>query len=668
MTTGVFDTILVANRGEIACRVIRTAADLGYRTVAVYSDADAEAPHVHMADEAIRIGPAPAAQSYLDPARILAAAEATGSGAIHPGYGFLSENAAFAAAVESAGLVFIGPRASSIDAMGDKAAAKVRMRAAGVPVVPGYDGESQDDAVFAQEGARIGYPVLVKASAGGGGRGMRRVNTPEGLPDALERARGEAGSAFGNTHLILEKLVEGGRHVEVQVLADAYGHTVHLGERDCSTQRRHQKVIEEAPSPAVSELLRERMGEAAVEAARAVDYRGAGTVEFLLSDTGEFYFLEMNTRLQVEHPVTELVTGLNLVELQIRVAAGEPLALSQDSIVLHGHAVEARVYAEQPEHEDRPEVGTVVRFEEATGPHLRTDHFLTDGTEISPHYDPMLAKIMAWGPDRNTALRRLAKALDDTVLLGLSSNVRFLAEIIRHPTTQAGEVRTDWLSSEGSMLRPPHLSTSDLRLEATALWLLLDESAETRPRRGFRNSQADPSPISLVLDERVFTTRATVDGTSVHFTDADGSGSVQLRSRQGARVRLVVRAADGTVRHRTVHAHREADTLWMRVSGHHLEVRAHIPGASREDTVSDGVVLAPGAGKVVASSTQAGANVSVGDVLLVVEAMKLETPIRAPLNGVLTELRVAVGDLVKTRQVLALIEPSESTESSEETP
>ena len=425
---------------------MRTAKAMGYRTAAVYSEADAEARHVRLADVAACIGPAEARASYLSIPAIIAAAKALGADAVHPGYGFLSENAEFARACGEAGLVFIGPSPEAIAAMGNKAAAKRRMLEAGVPCVPGYQGADQSEAVFAREAERIGYPVMVKAAAGGGGRGMRLVKAKKDLASALATARAEAESAFGSAELILEKAVVGGRHVEIQVLADASGHVIHLGERDCSVQRRHQKVLEEAPSPAVDAELRARMGAAAVAAAQAIGYSNAGTVEFLLAADGAFYFLEMNTRLQVEHPVTELVTGLDLVELQIRIAAGEPLSIRQEDVRLAGHAIEARLYAEAPQRGFLPQSGELAAWRPPSGPGIRVDHGLNASQTVSPFYDPLLAKIIAHGATRQEALRLLAKALEDTTALGIATNRSFLIDCLRTPEFAAGEATTEFIA------------------------------------------------------------------------------------------------------------------------------------------------------------------------------------------------------------------------------
>ncbi|HJT06967.1 MAG TPA: acetyl-CoA carboxylase biotin carboxylase subunit, partial [Stellaceae bacterium] len=440
-----FAKILIANRGEIACRVTRTARAMGYRTVAVYSDADRAMPHVAEADQAVPIGPAPASESYLAIDKIIAAARRAGADAVHPGYGFLSENAAFAEACARADLVFIGPPPDAIRLMGNKAAAKRRMIAAGVPCVPGYEGEDQGDAVLSKKAVAIGFPVMVKAAAGGGGKGMRLVTVAEKLLDALRAARSEAQKAFGSDELILEKAIIEPRHVEMQIFADRQGNVIHLFERDCSIQRRHQKVVEEAPSPAMTPALRRAMGEAAVAAAKAIGYVGAGTVEFLLAPDGQFYFLEMNTRLQVEHPVTEMITGLDLVEWQLRIAAGEELPLRQQEVPLAGHAIEVRLYAEDAHGDFLPQAGTVIAWQPPEGDGVRTDHGIAAGVTISPYYDPMLAKIIAHGASREAARRRLVAALRETVVLGIETNRRFLIDCLSHPAFAAGETSTAFI-------------------------------------------------------------------------------------------------------------------------------------------------------------------------------------------------------------------------------
>ena len=438
-----FDRVLVANRGEIAVRVIRTLRRLGIRSIAVYSDADADAPHVRLADEAVRIGPAPATESYLDPERIIAAALESGAEAVHPGYGFLSEHAGFAEACRDAGLVFVGPGIEALEVMGDKIRAKRHVEASGVPTVPGIADAALDDAALVAASASVGFPLLVKPSAGGGGKGMQVARDADELAAALPAARRIALAAFGDDTLLIERLIERPRHIEVQVLADAHGAVVHLGERECSLQRRHQKVIEESPSPLLDAATRSRIGQAACDAARSVDYLGAGTVEFLVSDAApdEFFFIEMNTRLQVEHPVTELVTGIDLVEQQLRIAAGEPLAFSQQEIRLQGHAIEARVYAETPHRGFLPSTGAVLAWRAPAGEGVRVDAGIDEGLEITAHYDPMIAKVIAYGSDRAQALDRLDRALADTVVLGVDTNIAFLRRLLAEPAVQVGRPR-----------------------------------------------------------------------------------------------------------------------------------------------------------------------------------------------------------------------------------
>ncbi|NQU63399.1 MAG: acetyl-CoA carboxylase biotin carboxylase subunit, partial [SAR324 cluster bacterium] len=446
MTT--FRSILVANRGEITMRIMRSVKTLGYKTIAIYSEADAGAPHVQFADDAVLIGPAPVAESYLDMNRILKAARDTGADAIHPGYGFLSENAEFAKACADAGLVFIGPTAEAIDLMGNKAAAKRRMMAAKVPCVPGYEGEDQSDRALLKAAGDIGYPLMVKAAAGGGGRGMRLVFAEQDLQTALDTARSEAQNAFGSGELILEKAISRPRHVEIQVFADTQGNVIYLGERDCSVQRRHQKVVEEAPCPIMTAELRARMGAAAVDVARSINYRGAGTVEFLLDDQGDFYFLEMNTRLQVEHPVTEMITGLDLVAMQIRVAEGKELWLTQEQVKLSGHAIEVRLYAEDPAQDFLPVTGSIDLWAPAQGEGIRIDSGIVTGQEISPFYDPMLAKVITWGETRQTALNRLVEALKGTTLFGAKTNKKFLIDVLERETFKKGQATTAFIDEE----------------------------------------------------------------------------------------------------------------------------------------------------------------------------------------------------------------------------
>jgi acetyl-CoA carboxylase biotin carboxylase subunit len=468
-----FQKILVANRGEIAGRVIRACREMGIAAVAVYSDADWRAAHVRLADEALPVGPPPPGESYLNIERILWAARESGAEAIHPGYGFLSENAAFARAVRNAGLTFIGPTPEAIDAMGDKGRARERMISGGVPVVPGYQGAdeaSQGDATLAREAGRLGFPVLVKAAAGGGGKGMRVVREPEGLAEGIAAARREAQHAFGDGRLILERYIPRARHIEFQVLADAHGNILHLFERECSVQRRHQKIIEETPTTFLDAGLRARMGAAAVAAARAVDYQNAGTIEFIVDpDRREFYFLEMNTRLQVEHPVTELVTGLDLVQWQIRIAAGEPLPFHQDDLRQRGHAIECRLYAEDPANNFLPATGTLHRFVEPVGPGVRVDAGYASGDAVTIHYDPLIAKLITWGEDRPAALRKMLAALRDTVLLGLTNNGQFLQDVLADEDFRRGEIYTTWVEEHFGDWQPPRCDLPPEVLIAAAL-------------------------------------------------------------------------------------------------------------------------------------------------------------------------------------------------------
>jgi geranyl-CoA carboxylase alpha subunit len=611
-----FSKILVANRGEIAWRIMRTAKAMGYRTVAVYSDADKDAPHVGFADEAVRIGPPPVGESYLSIDRILEAAHISGADAVHPGYGFLSENEAFASACEKAGLVFIGPPPAAIAAMGNKAAAKRRMIDAGVPCVPGYQGADQSDGNLEKEARKIGLPVMVKAAAGGGGRGMRLVTDDGDLLEAIRTARTEAESAFGSGELILEKAVVDARHVEIQVFADAHGNVIHLGERDCSVQRRHQKVIEEAPSPAVNADLRARMGAAAVAAARTIGYRGAGTVEFLLGSDGAFYFLEMNTRLQVEHPVTEAITGLDLVEWQLRVARGEALPLKQEQVQLKGHAIEVRLYAEDAYAGFLPQTGRIDVWRPASGPGVRTDHGMKDRLAISPFYDPMIAKVIAHGATRDEACRRLVKALRDTVVLGPTTNRHFLIRLLEHPEFAAGNATTAFLTKHA--FAAPEITDKHWRLAASLLWR---RSAERYPAalRGWRNSNPEPTPIRLAVGavERLIDVKAEDVSSETPPFHIDGNDiSVDLDA-------LTVRFTD----------------------------RTYAPPASAA-AGSDGKLRAPMDGRIVAIKVAAGEKVSRGQTLIVLEAMKIQHQLKAALDTEIESVAVQEGQQVANRAVL----------------
>nr|WP_145485368.1 MULTISPECIES: biotin carboxylase N-terminal domain-containing protein [Streptomyces] len=636
-----FDTVLVANRGEIAVRVIRTLRELGVRSVAVFSDADAGARHVREADTAVRIGPAPAAESYLSAERLLAAAARTGAQAVHPGYGFLAENAAFARACEEAGLVFIGPSADAIALMGDKIRAKETVAAAGVPVVPGGR-----DPELADAARTLGPPVLLKPSAGGGGKGMRLVRDLAVLDEEIAAARREARASFGDDTLLVERWIDRPRHIEIQVLADGHGHVVHLGERECSLQRRHQKIIEEAPSVLLDEATRAAMGEAAVQAARSCGYRGAGTVEFIVpgSDPSQYYFMEMNTRLQVEHPVTELVTGLDLVEWQLRVAAGEPLGFTQDDVTLTGHAVEARVCAEDPARGFLPSGGTVLLLDEPGGDGVRTDSGLSEGTEVGSLYDPMLSKVIAYGPDRATALRKLRAALAGTVTLGVQTNAGFLRRLLGHPDVVAGELDTGLVERVVDDLVGTDVPEEVYEAAAAVRLEALKPAGEgwTDPfsvPNGWRLG-GTPKPPAFHLrapDPVTYTPRgtATVSGTTVAVT-LDG-----LR-----------------------HTFRRAGD-WIGRDGDAWQVRDHDPVAdslNRAAHAGADSLTAPMPGTVTVVKVAVGDEVAAGQSLLVVEAMKMEHVVSAPHAGTVAELDVTPGSTVAMDQVLAVIAPKEETE------
>ncbi len=669
-----FDTVLVANRGEIAVRVIRTLRALGVHSVAVYSDADAGAPHVTAADVAVRLGPAPPAQSYLSIERVLDAARTTGAQAIHPGYGFLAENTAFAAACEQTGIVFVGPPAAAIEAMGDKIRAKQTVAKAGVPVVPGSDGVGLSDDELAAAAVEIGFPVLIKPSAGGGGKGMREVHAPDQLADAIVSARREARGSFGDETLLVERLVGTPRHIEIQVLADAYGDVVHLGERECSLQRRHQKIVEEAPSALLTAVQRATMGAAAVEAARAVGYVGAGTVEFIVGAEApdQFFFMEMNTRLQVEHPVTELVTGLDLVELQLRVAAGEPLGLRQDDVVLRGHAVEARVYAEDPAAGFLPTGGRILALREPSGPGVRVDSGVAAGAVVGSDYDPMLAKVIAHGADRGEALRRLDAALADTVLLGLGTNVGFLRALLADDDVRAARLDTglvgrrlvDWTRTE---------LPDDVAAAAAVYALLQLEPA---------GPVVDPFdvPGGWRVGERAWTAwRMLVAGhepVDVRIRGRAASASAECRvgpggpprpvrgnwcSDTGYRARDLLVSYDGVTRRYDCAL--DGATLWLARDGHTWAIREQEPldAARHADRSTGGPVLSPMPGTLTVVEVTEGQRVRAGDRLMVVEAMKMEHVLTAPVDGIVRELRARQGATVARGAVLALVEPEDPT-------
>lgn len=658
-----FSSILVANRGEIAARVMRTAKALGYRTIAVYSTADAGAPHVMMADQAVCIGGPEVGTSYLDKQKILDAARMTGAGAIHPGYGFMSENADFARACLEAGLVFIGPSPEAIELMGNKAQAKRRMIAAGVPCVPGYEGENQSEETFIAEATRIGFPVMVKASAGGGGRGMRLVAKATELSAAIATARSEAENAFGSGELILEKALQQPRHVEVQVFGDAHGNVIHLGERDCSVQRRHQKVVEEAPCPVMTPGLRARMGEAAVAAAASIGYQGAGTVEFLLAADGEFYFLEMNTRLQVEHPVTEMITGRDLVALQIDVALGKPLGIAQEDVVFNGHAIEVRLYAEDPANDFLPSTGRALLWRPASGEGVRIDHGLNEGQDISPFYDPMVAKLIAWGHDRETARQRLIRALEETALVGPETNKAFLIRLLRKEVFAEGKATTAFIAEEFDGGR---IAKSDPTLVQGAIAAVLQH-------RLSREAQA--ARVVAMTEELLDWQNTRPLGTQ--FSYAIGEDGTTFRVVPQGRGRYEVMAND--LRFETEIFGLEDSVAFMRVDGlrHVLrflavsasEIAIDIDGtdlrfinrfallAESDAASGSGAVVAPMHGKLQRLFVTSGDSVEEGQVLAIVEAMKMEHSVVALVAGTVGEVFASEGIQIAANALILQIVP-----------
>ncbi|MFF1573314.1 biotin carboxylase N-terminal domain-containing protein [Leifsonia sp. NPDC058292] len=691
-----FHTVLVANRGEIACRVIRTLRKLGIRSVAVYSDADRHAPHVALADVALRIGPAAARQSYLDGGAILAAARASGAQAVHPGYGFLSENAEFAAECAAAGIVFIGPDVRALEVMGDKIAAKREVEAHGVPTIPGIAEPGLSDEQLVSAADQIGFPVLVKPSAGGGGKGMQSVRDRADLPDALSTARRVAAAAFGDDTLFLERLVDSPRHIEVQVLADRHGAVIHLGERECSLQRRHQKVIEEAPSPLLDAETRDRIGRAACAVARSVDYVGVGTVEFLISDAapGEFFFMEMNTRLQVEHPVTEAVTGLDLVEWQLRVASGEPLTIAQEDVRLTGHAIEARVYAENPERGFLPTDGTVLALHEPAGDGVRVDSGLAAGGAIVTDYDPMLAKVIAWGEDRETALLRLDAALGETGILGAVTNLGWLRDLLADEDVRQGRLDTTLIDRRFSDLAPKETPPEDSiaaaliahaerfrRLPASAgpLW-----GSPSGWRLGASRPVAYDVGATTVLvggDSTALTAgraRVTAGGSAavdaglvVVEPMAPGEPSTALLTIDGV-TRSLLFAVD---RNGTDSAATDSAAVWLSEGGSARELRIlgrqermarELAGLSRAAGVAEPDLRSPMPGTVIAIAVADGDDVAAGDTVLTVEAMKMEHRLLAPVAGTV-HLQVAPGDLVKLDQLVATVRQPEAAIASDAT-
>ncbi|SHF30465.1 acetyl-CoA carboxylase biotin carboxylase subunit [Streptoalloteichus hindustanus] len=656
-----FDTVLVANRGEIAVRVIATLRRMGVRSVAVYSDADAGARHVREADTAVRLGPAAARESYLSIERILDAARVSGAQAVHPGYGFLAENAAFARACADAGLVFVGPPAEAIEAMGDKIRAKRTVSAAGVPVVPGRSEPGLSDADLVEAAGEVGFPVLLKPSAGGGGKGMRLVTEADQLADAIAGARRESAAAFGDDTLLLERFVLNPRHIEVQVMADAHGNVVHLGERECSLQRRHQKIVEEAPSPLVDERTRARMGASAVEAARSVGYVGAGTVEYIVSadapDT--YYFMEMNTRLQVEHPVTELVTGLDLVELQLRVAAGEPLPLAQDDVRLVGHAVEARIYAEDPARNFLPTGGTVLALREPAG--VRVDSGLVEGQRVGSDYDPMLAKYVAHGATRAEALRRLRDALSRAEILGVTTNIPFLRALLGDEDVVAGRLDTGLVERRLDALVQDDLPHEVLVAAALERALALEPGGSVVDPwdvpGGWRIGEPAWATWRIETAERP-AVEVRVRGRAADAEVAVGDGEPEPASARWQGGDLVLTHRGRTRRYACA---RDGEVTWLGADGHAwaLTETERLAAARHEAAAAGGPVTSPMPGTVLVVKVAAGDAVVAGQPLLIVEAMKMEHTITAPVDGVVSELHARAGQSVGLGQPLAVVAPHE---------
>ncbi len=657
-----FESLLVANRGEIACRIFRTCERLGIRRIAVFSDADADAAHVRMADEAVRLGPAPATESYLRIDRLLDAARRTGAVAIHPGYGFLAENADFAEAVREAGLVFVGPPPEVMRRLGSKDSAKRIAEQAGVPLVPGYHGEARDDALLAARAREIGFPLLVKAAAGGGGKGMRKVESEAGFAEALAACRREALAAFGDDRVILERWIERPRHVEIQIFADGHGRCVHLFERDCTVQRRHQKILEEAPAPALPGDVRAEMCEAAVRLAIAADYRNAGTVEFLLDRENRFHFIEMNTRLQVEHPVTEMFTGTDLVEWQLMVAAGMPLPHTQEEIAGRGHAFEARLYAEDPARDFMPATGRISRLALPLGLEgVRVETGIAEGDAVTSHYDPMLAKIVAWGGERELALARLARALDACAVDGPATNLDFLRRLCREPALQRAEIDTGWLDGVLPGLLPGR-EEEDARLLTHAALAVIAErlAAAGNPspfarRDGFRLNGPARQTVAFLVGDRPVEITAEAEAGGWRLTGA-GTGLFARCGRLDERRYWVEREGLRRVFFATIDAQGVALVVEGRSARFGFASLGDRPG---EESETDDLFLAPLPGRVVAVGTRAGELVEKGTVLLVIEAMKMEQKLEAPRRGRVTAVHVAAGEQVEEGTVLLDFEPVE---------
>jgi geranyl-CoA carboxylase alpha subunit len=648
-----FRKILIANRGEIALRVMRTAKRLGYETVAVYSSADADTRHVREADRAVWIGESQPSQSYLRIDAIVEAAKASGADAVHPGYGFLAENAEFAKACRDAGLVFIGPSPEAIHAMGNKAGAKDIMQKAGVPCVPGYQGEDQSEAAMLTAAKRIGFPVMIKAVAGGGGRGMRLVPDEAAFPDALRAARSEAQNAFSDPNVILERAIVQPRHIEIQVFGDRYGNAIHLGERDCSVQRRHQKLIEEAPSPAVSPELRAKMGATAVAAVKAIAYEGAGTLEFLLDAAGNYYFMEMNTRLQVEHPVTEAITGLDLVELQLCVAGGEPLPLTQDQVKFSGHAIEVRLCAEDAAHGFMPQSGRMLRWQEPQS--LRVEDALESGSEIPPFYDSMIAKVISHGATRDEARRKLATGLAQMTVLGVTTNQAFLARCLTHPIFAAGQATTAFIGEHSADLLNAK-ADDGLHVAVAALLLHVSAIGPAHVRQGGALAHGYAIPLRIEFDGHIIEPTVRRErGDVFRIAVEDRTHALTLRSIEDGAIHF---AHDGVLASADVV--RDGTVLFFKFSGTTSHVRdlSHAAVLEAGDAGSDGKLRASMNGRVVSVLVKAGDEVAAGAPIIVLEAMKMQHVHAAPVSGKLAALNAAEGDQVTTGFIVAEIEAS----------
>ena len=658
--------ILIANRGEIACRILRTCRQLGIAGIAVYSDADREAEHVRLADEAVYIGPPEAALSYLNQDALLAAAEQTGADAVHPGYGFLSENAEFAERVQAAGLVFIGPAPASMRAMGSKAGAKALMAAHGVPVIPGYSGENQDAAHIAREAASIGFPLMIKAAHGGGGKGMRVVRTPEEFAGALSSCQREAKSAFGKDRVLLERYIEKPRHIEFQIFADRSGETIHLGERECSAQRRFQKVLEESPSPFLTPELRARMAEAAVAAAKAVGYLNAGTVEFIVSADGEFYFMEINSRLQVEHPVTEMVTGFDLVQWQIDIAAGKPLPVRQSDVRAHGHAIEVRLYAEDPKRNFMPCSGVIERMHlPATGVQLRLDAGFRQGCRVSVHYDPMLAKLIVHAGTRDSALQAMQEALAQCQIFGLESNIGFLEKLIAHPAVRNGDIDTGYLDGHLDEFLDDSDTLPDTHRLAAAYFSL--QQAEGKARNGlpgdpwacndfWRAHGTGQFRINLKHAQSYEPYLLNLVNDVLQLSWQDRTLQAQLLAGDGQRVTLDIGG-----KHSALHAFGFGNSLVIHDGLHrsHWHIRETGAGGGDAAPGSDGFVRAPMPGKLVVLKVEAGQAIRKGEELAVMEAMKMELSIKATADGTITGVLVKTGSILDAEAAMLSWEPAD---------